>query len=339
MAGFRLGWTEARRSFSVRGSRIDPLSSTTMAMLRALSIALASLLCSAAGNAQQVVLDFEDLVGFAPMPPGYGGVQDWGSWAHSDLVDPNYGVNGAVRIFSVGPQQPILFGQDVVFEGANVVTGMDFSFELYHQGVLVHTSAVLSPNAGGPAVWLPSGYTGLVDELHYVEQVNVHGVDEFTFTVPTQLVPLCFGDGSGHACPCGNSAGAGEGCANSSGAGASLSSAAGSTSVAADDLVVAGGGMLPGQPALLFAANNSLGGGNGVIFGDGLRCAGGGVVRLGVSVPGAAGSASWGPGLASAGGWGAGDVRYLQAWYRDPVGGACGSGFNLSHSLEALLTP
>jgi len=148
----------------------------------------------------------------------------------------------------------------------------------------------------------------------------------------------CFGDGSATSCPCGNLGGTGQGCANSSGAGATIA-AEGSSSAGADDLVMRGGQLLPGQPALLFVGLNAVNNGNGVVFGDGLRCAGGGVVRLGVRQPDAGGGASWGPGLGAQGGWQAGDTRRLQIWYRDPSGGPCGTGFNLSPGHELVFAP
>lgn len=150
--------------------------------------------------------------------------------------------------------------------------------------------------------------------------------------------PYCFGDGTGAICPCGNFAGAGEGCLNSSGRGALLT-AVGSTSVSSDDLVMGASGLIPGQPALLFSAANAINSGNGIPFGDGLRCAGGGIKRLGVRVPDAQGQTSWGPALSGAGGWVAGDVRRFQAWYRDPSGSPCGSGFNLSNGVEISFQP
>ncbi len=151
---------------------------------------------------------------------------------------------------------------------------------------------------------------------------------------------FCFGDGSGAVCPCGNfsAPGAGEGCANSGGGGARLS-LGGSASASADDLTAQASGLVPGQPALLFAAENRIAGGLGVPFGDGLRCAGGGVRRLGVRVPDPAGTANWGPGLAALGGWSAGDTRRFQAWYRDPLAGPCGTGFNLSNGAGRTFLP
>ncbi len=150
--------------------------------LRGLTLGLCLSFASAA-SAQQMVLDFEDRTGFVPLPAGYGGVASWGSWAASDAADPNYpAFSGIVKALSVGPPSPIMFGQDVIFEGAYVVSGLPFSWELSYQGAVVHTSTVLSPNTGGPAVWLPSGYTGPVDSMQYVSSVNIHGVDLFTYT-------------------------------------------------------------------------------------------------------------------------------------------------------------
>ncbi len=150
---------------------------------------------------------------------------------------------------------------------------------------------------------------------------------------------FCFGDGTGGLCPCGNQGGAGEGCANSTGAGAGLATS-GSASVVADDLVFQGQNLVPGQPVLLFRGLNAVNGGNGIPFGDGLRCAGGQVTRLGVRVANGSGGATWGPGLATQGGFTSGSVLRFQGWYRDPgVGSPCGAGFNLTHGFEVSFNP
>jgi len=153
-------------------------------------------------------------------------------------------------------------------------------------------------------------------------------------------LPFCFGDGTGTACPCGNetAAGAGAGCANSTGEGA-VALGLGSNQVSQDDLQIAGRNLPVGQPALLFAADQAVGGGDGAAFGDGLRCAGVNAVRLGVRHACPQGFEIWGPGLGQLGGWAPGDVRRFQVWYRDPAGGPCGSGFNLSNGLEVNFGP
>jgi hypothetical protein len=113
----------------------------------------------------------------------------------------------------------------------------------------------------------------------------------------------------------------------------------GSQSVAADDLSMSCANLIPGQAAILFSADLALNGGSGLPFGDGLRCAGTNAQRLGTRTPDAAGGATWGPGLSGLQGGAPGDTRRYQGWYRDPVGGPCGSGFNLTHALELVYGP
>ena len=148
----------------------------------------------------------------------------------------------------------------------------------------------------------------------------------------------CAGDSTASPCPCGNPGQPGAGCANSTGSGATLAGGGG-TSASADALTFTGSNLIPSQPALLFAGANVVNGGAGSSFGDGLRCAGGSVVRLGVVTPGAGGAATWGPGLVSAGGFSAGQTRHFQGWYRDPAGSPCGTGFNLTQGVSVTFTP
>ena len=151
--------------------------------------------------------------------------------------------------------------------------------------------------------------------------------------------PVCFGDGSATPCPCGNVDLAGDaGCANSTGAGCVLS-ASGSTSVAADDLELEATNALPNQPGVFFQGDQLLGGGAGVVFGDGLRCVGQNVIRLEVRVPDASGDAATTLDLAALGGVSSGDTKHYQYWYRDPNGSPCGAGFNLSNALSITWTP
>ncbi len=151
------------------------------------------------------------------------------------------------------------------------------------------------------------------------------------------LGSFCSGDGTGAACPCGTVGAPGAGCPTSLGAGAVLS-ASGSASLLANDLTFQASGVLPGQSAILFVGESALNGGAGVPFGDGLRCAGGNLRRLGLRLPDALGSATWGPGLAAQGGWGAGDLRRFQVGFRDPAN-ACGNSFNLTQGLAVRFGP
>lgn len=145
----------------------------------------------------------------------------------------------------------------------------------------------------------------------------------------------CFGDGSGSPCPCSNPGGTGQGCANSTGSGATLT-AFGQATVGADTVVLVARQCPPTTPGLFFGGSNAL---VGLPFGDGLRCVGGGLVRLGVRTPDGAGAATWGPGLAALGDFEAGVRRRFQVWYRDPLASPCGARFNLTHGHDLRFAP
>ena len=97
---------------------------------------------------------------------------------------------------------------------------------------------------------------------------------------------------------------------------------------------------MPNQSALLFAGVNAVNSGNGSPFGDGLRCVGGSVIRLGTKTPNAQGESSWGPALDDNGAFQPGTLWRFQVWYRDPTAGSpCGFRYNLSNGYELLFTP
>jgi hypothetical protein len=149
---------------------------------------------------------------------------------------------------------------------------------------------------------------------------------------------FCSGDGLGTVCPCGNNAFSAEGCANGTGQGAKLRGV-GTGSVIAGDLTLVGSQMIPSQPGLYFQGNNAINGGDGNSFGDGLRCAGGAVIRLQVRFSDGTGGSSTNVNIAAAGGVSSGDIKRYQVWYRDPVSSPCGALFNLSNGLEITFTP
>lgn len=157
--------------------------------------------------------------------------------------------------------------------------------------------------------------------------------DAWFFEAPTFSEGFCFGV----ACPCGNPDPA-RGCANSGGSGANLV-ACGSGSLAADDLMLTADRLPPSQPVLLFAGSGPISGGQGVSFGDGLRCVGGGLVRLSTTQSNPAGRAFFGPGLAQLAPWPPAQPHHLQAWHRDPAPSPCGSSFNTTHALAIELGP
>ncbi len=145
---------------------------------------------------------------------------------------------------------------------------------------------------------------------------------------------FCFGDAPASPCPCGNVGAAPGGCANSTGVGAYLE-ASGSASLAANDLVVTARSVPGSTSVLLFQGTAQVNGGFGTVFGDGLRCAGTNVVRLG-TVAAVGGNASFGPGLQH--GTFAPATLHFQAWYRNVIG-PCASGWNLSSARSIAFTP
>jgi hypothetical protein len=149
--------------------------------------------------------------------------------------------------------------------------------------------------------------------------------------------PYCFGDGSGTPCPCGNNspAGQGRGCLHSLGNGALLG-ATGTASVSADTVVLMGSDM-PNASALYFQGTAQINGGLGAVFGDGLRCAGGTVIRLATKTNVGGQSqfpAAGDPAVSVQGACVAGDVRHYQIWYRNAADFCTPSTFNLSNGLS-----
>jgi hypothetical protein len=138
-------------------------------------------------------------------------------------------------------------------------------------------------------------------------------------------------------CPCNNNSasGSGRGCANTNGIGARLV-AHGSTSVGANDLWFSAD-FLTGSTALLFLGTSVV----NTPLGDGLKCAGGAITRLGVRAPDAELQSSWSHALASIGGWNAGDTRRFQVWYRSGSTSPCPmpKDINFSNAVEITFTP
>jgi Tol biopolymer transport system component len=155
-------------------------------------------------------------------------------------------------------------------------------------------------------------------------------------------VQYCFGDGTGTACPCGNNSIPGQmsGCVNSTGTAGSLI-ASGTPSISADSLVLIGTGMPVGAPCLYYQGTEMQTFGSGDAFGDGLRCVGGTIVRLGVVFNTASGS-TYPVGALSisiAGGCTVGATNTYQGWYRDAASFCAPETFNLTNGLALSWRP
>jgi hypothetical protein len=149
--------------------------------------------------------------------------------------------------------------------------------------------------------------------------------------------PYCFGDGTGAACPCANNGTAGNGCANSVVAAGGNLSSTGNPSIGADTFVLQGTGM-PNSSALYFQGTSQI----AVSFGDGLRCVGGTVIRLGTKAN-SGGASAYPVGadqtISVRGQNAAGNVREYQVWYRNAAAFCTSATFNLTNGLEATWTP
>ena len=172
--------------------------------------------------------------------------------------------------------------------------------------------------------------------------VQVEGIGSNGSVNGFQLVRLgtgpsvyCFGDGTGTACPCGNSGASGRGCASSVNVLGGRLVIAGTPSVSADTVSLVGDEM-PNSSALYFQGTGQQNGGLGSVFGDGLRCASGTIVRLGTktNVVGASSYPTGGdPTVSVRGNVAAGDVRTYQVWYRNAAAFCTVNTFNLTNGL------
>jgi len=153
-------------------------------------------------------------------------------------------------------------------------------------------------------------------------------------TGAAQGVGYCFGDvGSGTPCPCNNDNDGslvGAGCANGVFASGAKLAGSGTASLVNDTLRLLTRHLEPNNAGLYFQADNDLS--PGIVWGDGLRCAGGSLKRLGVRFSDASGYSDT-SGLpqsisAKAGNIQPGDTKYYQCWYRTTNDPPCGPGVN-----------
>jgi len=163
-----------------------------------------------------------------------------------------------------------------------------------------------------------------------------------TGSYSTDLLPppvaYCFGDGTGTTCPCGPPSAPGTGCLNSFGTGGLLASS-GASLVSGDSLVLTASGLPPSSSTLFFQGTTQV----STLFGDGIRCVGGTVIRLGtetasggvVSYPGIGDQAVSVRGLVPP----TGGARYYQGWYRNAAAFCTPSTFNLTNGLSVTWAP
>jgi len=153
---------------------------------------------------------------------------------------------------------------------------------------------------------------------------------------------MCYGDGSGIACPCANSGGFQRGCANSQSAiGAALGAVGNSQTGAGDTLAFTVTGVPANVTCTLFQGTANSG---GVLFGDGVRCVSGSQIRIRTKSSNAGGSASWPtgaePDISVTGVISpSGAQRYYQVSYRNSAVYCTSATFNISNGMRVFWSP
>jgi Tol biopolymer transport system component len=157
------------------------------------------------------------------------------------------------------------------------------------------------------------------------------------------VLTICDGDGLARRCPCDNWGATGNGCASSFNTLGAHLAGSGTPSVSADTLVLAASGMLDNHVTYV-QGETVLANGYGNLFGDGLFCAGGHLIRL-ATVPNAGGASQVpGPGalpisvrgMVPAGG---GVTRIYQVVFRDPAAFCSELTYSATNALSVLWGP
>jgi hypothetical protein len=182
-------------------------------------------------------------------------------------------------------------------------------------------------------------FDSLSDELVVADQNGLR--DIFLRDRESPFEPFCAGDGSlATGCPCGNEGQPGHGCESSAGTGGATLVASGTTSP--DGVVLSAAGLPPGAAAVFVQGDAELPG--GAVFGDGLRCVAGTLVKLYVEQADAGlAAAPTGPydppitrrSAALGQPFGPGATRVYQVLYRDDAAGFCPPGsFNATGAVR-----
>jgi len=214
-------------------------------------------------------------------------------------------------------------------------------------GVPIEQGDVLVPTGAFgsvPGIWIAGETLGLMMSRNLAGYIgdDIDALD--VLHDPEPGTRFCFGDGTGTACPCANFGAPGRGCANSVNPDGALLWANGFASISNDTMQLTASGMPGSTNAMLFQGTGTVNAGLGAVFGDGLRCAGGSVVRL-LLRNANCGNRSWGyavpgdPTISVAGGVTTPGVRVYQAWYRNAAAFCTPNVFNVSNGYRVAWGP
>jgi Tol biopolymer transport system component len=154
----------------------------------------------------------------------------------------------------------------------------------------------------------------------------------------SSFVPVCFGDGTGAACPCANTGLPGHGCQNSGSTGGALLTGSGVASLAEDSVHLTSAGEMNTSSSIFLQGDAVI---SATPFGNGLRCTGGHLKRPytlaasgGVVTAPPSGQPSFSARSAALGDTiQPGSTRIYQVYYHDPNLTFCPNGFNVSNAI------
>lgn len=137
----------------------------------------------ATGTAGATVVNFDRLTGNGPLPAVYRGIAWDSGWYYLASAFPPFEAHSSpTRIYSNADVKGFTFlDDDQVFDGAWFAGYYYASFNLYNDGLLVHTSPTLELFGTGPARFLASGYAGLVDAVSVVGIGGAYVMDDVTY--------------------------------------------------------------------------------------------------------------------------------------------------------------
>lgn len=260
---------------------------------------------------------------------GQGGVEQLNASVDSD--GRHFLVSYSEKVPAFGYHD--LYSTDLFLSGSELRAAQAHVFTYNISLPVLHCQVAATGGPGATSSWylVPFDITQNSTD-HDVTAVLFDGSRGGTNTL------YCYGDGTGTACPCGNSGGSTHGCAHSASAlGGWLLPSVGDNQVSTDNIVLQVQNIPPGAPALFFQGTAQTAGSP---FGDGLLCVGGAITRLAVAF--ASGTTATCPfGTATMGGVPAvGGMRAYQAWYRDSSTSFCSaSTFNLSNGVAIYWAP
>ena len=142
------------------------------------------------------IISFDGLRTPGPMPAVYRNVAWEQGWYYLTSAFPPFNAHSTpTRVFSDSAEKSFTFlDGDKIFKGAWFAGYYYVSFNLYNDGILVHSSPVLEMFGDGPAQFLASGYQGFIDTVTVVGVTGGYVMDDVTYRgeVPEPGVPELF---------------------------------------------------------------------------------------------------------------------------------------------------